>query len=85
MKILFRSGRLVLIDALFAMFSIYAALFIRLEGEIASPYFGHVGDHFWQLQQLRTLAGGETDPVPDLGWFTVYGGRGWHVFRIKKA
>lgn len=55
MKILFRSGRLVLIDALFAMFSIYAALFIRLEGEIASPYFGHVGDHFWQLIIAQVL------------------------------
>ncbi|MFA6075381.1 MAG: nucleoside-diphosphate sugar epimerase/dehydratase [Negativicutes bacterium] len=49
MKILFRSSRLVLIDAVFAVVSIYAALFIRLEGKVASPYFGYINDHFWQL------------------------------------
>ena len=55
MKILFKSSRLIALDILLAVVSIYAALVVRMDGDIYSPYFAYLTQHLPELIIIQVL------------------------------
>ena len=55
MKILVKSFRLVAFDALLAVVGIFVALFVRLDGDMSSPFFSYLTQHVLEILVIQVL------------------------------
>ncbi|MEI6285690.1 MAG: nucleoside-diphosphate sugar epimerase/dehydratase [Bacillota bacterium] len=55
MKILVKSFRLVIFDALLAVVGIFVALFVRMDGDMYSPYFSYLTQHILEILVIQVL------------------------------